>query len=160
MPAAAVALSCAEDLETKYGATIRHLAVENRTGYKLMVILKTLEPPLYASTRTSETWLRKYGLRTESSPAGTLDSGHLQYQSAREMEDDIGDKIRSELALYVKRSLSQRHKAVLVSKRLCKTWLARYGIKAPALKRPATHRMTHRILKRQAPDEDDDEEPQ
>ena len=215
-PAAAVVLSCAEDLETKYGATIRHLAAENRTGYKLMVALKTLKPPLYASKRTSETWLRKYGLRTESSPAGALmdavsveealgerlrrdenkqsvadyaaaqsmsedfaqeqppvsvtaltlrqwyikyhpDSGPLKYQSAKEMEDDMGDEIRSELALWVRKAVSQRHKAVLVSERSCKTWLAQYGIKAPAAsgvvsptihKRPATHRITHRVLKR------------
>ena len=175
----------------------------------------------YASKRTSETWLRNYGLRTESSPAGTLmdavsveealgerlrrdehkqrvadyaaaqsmsedfaqeqppvsvtaltlrqwyikyhpDSGPLQYQSAKEIEDDIGDEMRSEIALWVKKALSQRHKAVLVSERSCKTWLARYGIKAPAAsapaasgvvsptihKRPATHRITHRVLKR------------
>ena len=77
--------------------------------------------------------------------------------------DNSGYVVNDETVdVLVKQALSQRHKAVLVSERSCKTWLARYGIKAPAAsapgasgvvsptihKRPATHRITHRVLKR------------
>ena len=61
LPDDAISISGAEELEKKYGAAIRHLVPENRTGYKLQAALKKLSPPLYGGERTSKAWLSKDG---------------------------------------------------------------------------------------------------
>ena len=61
LPADAIKIMGAEDLEKRYGEAIRHLATSDCTGYKLQAALKKLSPPLYVSDQASRDWLRKYG---------------------------------------------------------------------------------------------------
>ena len=80
VPAGAVTLQGADELEKRYGAAIRHLVAENRTGYKLQAALKKLTPPLYVSDQASKDWLRKYGT---AEPVRQINSaGHLKCTSA------------------------------------------------------------------------------
>ena len=76
VPAGAVTLQGADELEKRYGAAIRHLVAENRTGYKLQAALKKLTPPLYVSDQASKLWLSKYG--STKPVAQTNSAGELE----------------------------------------------------------------------------------
>lgn len=120
-PDDAVSISGAEDLEKRYGAAIRHLA-EDSTAYKLKDALSKWKPSLYVTQKTAETWLRKYGLRKDP----------VRYQSAEEMEAEIGKEIRAELAVLLTKAISTRDKPVLISEQTCAMWLEKYGHKVAA----------------------------
>ena len=75
MPPDAVSVSGAEELEKKYGDSIRHLAAANRTGYLLASALKQRSPPLHVTEQSAKTWLHKYGT---AEPITQINSaGHL-----------------------------------------------------------------------------------
>ena len=76
-------VTSAQELEDKYGAIVRRLAVENRTAHKLVSALKKLDTPLHVTEGIAKQWLLKY-------------YGPLQHiESAGHLETKYGDKIRT-----------------------------------------------------------------
>ena len=59
-PANAIMVSNAVALQETYSDIIKPLAPDNPTGYKLMNVLKTLDPPLYVARKTAANWLKMY----------------------------------------------------------------------------------------------------
>ena len=84
MPPDAVSVSGAEELEKKYGDSIRHLVDANRTGYLLASALKQRSPPLYVTKQSAITWLHKYGTALPVT----------QINSAGHLEQYVGQRIR------------------------------------------------------------------
>ena len=79
----AQSVATAKDLEEKYGHSIRHLAVQNNTPYKLCKALRLLDPPLHVQDSVAKTWLRQYAL------------GEIMYlESAGHLESLYGASIR------------------------------------------------------------------
>ena len=95
LPADAIQIMGAEDLEKRYGEAIRHLATSDCTGYKLQAALKKLSPPLYVSDQASRDWLRKYG---STEPIVQINSaGHLEMHIGKRIrEDDETNKLDAE----------------------------------------------------------------
>ena len=86
LPADAIKIMGAEDLEKRYGEAIRHLATSDCTGYKLQAALKKLSPPLYVSDQASRDWLRKYG--TAKPVTQINNAGHLEVYVGQRIRDD------------------------------------------------------------------------
>ena len=59
-PANAIMVSNAVALQETYSDIIKPLAPDYPTGYKLMNVLKTLDPPLYVARTTAANWLKMY----------------------------------------------------------------------------------------------------
>ena len=116
----AIVVSGSEELEKKYGDAIRHLAAENRTGYKVMAALKQRTPPVYVTRQAATDWLRKYGT---AEPVRQINSaGHLEEYVGQRIRDDESAKTFNAEALsnwvYTSASIS-------ASVRVCQTWLSK-----------------------------------
>ena len=120
LPADAVKIMGAEDLEKRYGKAIRHLATDNCTGYKLQAALKKLSPPLYVSDQASRDWLRKYG---STEPIVQINSaGHLEMNVGKRIREDDEAKMldaeRLKKWLYASPYVS-------TSVKVCQSWLTK-----------------------------------
>ena len=56
VPANAVSVASANALEELYGDSIRHLALENPTSYKLCGALRRREPPICVTDKIATVW--------------------------------------------------------------------------------------------------------
>ena len=63
----------AAELEERYGATARELAVEHTTGYALSKVLRNIEVPLVVSEKVCRTWFQDYLTYLDN-------AGHLEMQ--------------------------------------------------------------------------------
>ena len=59
VPANAVSVASANELEELYGDSIRHVALENKTSYKLCRALRGREPPICVTDKLASAWLKK-----------------------------------------------------------------------------------------------------
>ena len=76
LPPGGVRLKSAEELEQRYGAAIRHLVAEHKTGYELGKVLLHRTPPVCVTGEVCNTWIKKYGgaaAATEINSAGRLE---------------------------------------------------------------------------------------
>ena len=79
-------LKSAQELEEKYGDSIRHLAVEYPSAYKLSRALEQRDPPIFVSDGIAKPWFQKF-------------AGHDKRQyvdSAGHLEIRYGERIRAE----------------------------------------------------------------
>ena len=120
LPADAVVVSGSDELEKKYGDAIRHLAAENRTGYKLMDALKKRAPPLYVTEQAAKDWLRRYG---SAEPVTQINSaGHLETHVGQRIRDDDEAKTIAADALT---NWLYTSACVSASVRVCQNWLSK-----------------------------------
>ena len=119
--------------------------------------LLSRRPPLDVSVAVLKQWVSKRRPDGAVSKYHADSGGPLEYKTAREMEDAMGEDIRREYdgfaAWKLMSTLSKRRKAVLVTLRTCRTWCARYGSKgssAGAGPGSSTDPVVCRILKRPA----------
>ena len=63
LPAGAVTVANAQDLEERYGHSIRHLALEYPAAYKLCGELRKRDPPLCITDGVAKARLHKYARR-------------------------------------------------------------------------------------------------
>ena len=86
MPEGGEAVACAQDLEERYGDSIRHLALEYPTAFKLCSALRKREPPLCVTDKTARVWLQEHARHCD-----------LQYiENAGHLETLYGERIRSD----------------------------------------------------------------
>ena len=60
-PAYAITVSSADELQEKYAALVKSLAVQHPTAYKLCQALQSQAPPIYCSDGIAKQWMNKYG---------------------------------------------------------------------------------------------------
>ena len=86
LPDGAVTAASAQELESRYGDSIRHLGLEYPTAYKLCKALRQREPPLCVTDAIARVWLSRYARGVEVQ--NIENAGHLEML--------CGDRIRSE----------------------------------------------------------------
>ena len=118
---------------------------DDASAKALSEVLAESQPPLVVSVLVLRQWYTQYHPR----------SGPLRFDTAVALEESMGAELRLcygdllECALVL--SLGRRRKAVLISRKVARTWLSQYGVKQsatgsaePVLKRPASMSMTQR----------------
>ena len=98
MPANAVTVASAHELEELDGDSIRHVAMENKTSYKLCRALRDREPPICVTDKLASAWLKKYASHSEVQ----------NIENAGDFEKHYGDRIRSEPLKISQRTVCQR----------------------------------------------------
>ena len=144
-----------EAVEASLGARLRldqyrHCFADDAVAKQLSERLSEGQPSFKVTPLTLRQWYTRYH------PA----SGPLQYESAKELDDAMGDHLRTVYPNFtpyaLRTALSQRRKTVLVSVKTARTWCNVYASASSAsadpapqvLKRPAAH--LSRALKRPA----------
>ena len=88
-------------------------------------LLREQQPPVRVSSLVLRQWYAKYH----------PDSEPVRYDSVAELEDGMGDALRRDYAGLrygaLRTALGKRRKVVLVSKKVCQSWVAKYGASAP-----------------------------
>ena len=76
VPEGAQTVSSAQDLEERYGDTIRHLGLEYPSAYKFCRALREMEVPVCISDSIAQVWLQKYARHGEV--RYVQNAGHLE----------------------------------------------------------------------------------
>ena len=76
----------AAELQHQYGETLRELAVQHPTAYKLCQVLRKREPPIFVSDGVAKQWFKKF--YWEDQLQHVDNAGHLELR--------YGDRIRAE----------------------------------------------------------------
>ena len=88
-------------------------------------LLREQQPPVRVSSLVLRQWYAKYH----------PDSEPVRYDSVAELEDGMGDALRRDYAGLrygaLRTALGKRRKVVLVSQKVCKSWVAQYGAPVP-----------------------------
>ena len=133
-----------EAVEDSLGTRLRldeyqHYFAGDAVAKQLSERLSEGQPSFKVTPLTLRQWYTRYH------PA----SGPLQYESANELEDAMGDHLRTVYPNMgyktLRTELSQRRKAVLVSEQTARTWCERYASVSSSSSEPAS-----RVLKRPA----------
>ena len=111
----------AQQLEDEHGASIRHLATDYPTPYKLCKVLREREPPLYISDGVAKQWLERFGGQADL--RYIRNAGHLEAQWGQSIRDHVAH-VGSVSSAGIAEWLFMEHK-VSVPQRICKTWLQR-----------------------------------
>ena len=116
-------LSCtsAQQLEDEHGASIRHLATEYPTAYKLCKALRERESPLYISDGVAKQWLQRFGGQADL--RYVQNAGHLEAQWGQSIRDHVAH-VANVSSEGIVQWLFKEHK-VSVPQRICQTWLQR-----------------------------------
>ena len=114
LPSDAVTVSCAEELDRRYGDILPALAARNPTAYRLMRVLQARTPPLYVSDAVLKQWFLRY---FDAAPINS--AGHLELK--------YGDRIRehAEAATFEANDLRVWLRTVLkvdASEQTCHGW--------------------------------------
>ena len=117
----------------------RHSFADDAVAKQLSEDLSEGQPSFKVTPLTLRQWYTRYH----------PDSGPLQYESAKELDDAMGDHLR---AVYpnmgyrtLRTVLSQRRKAVLISEMVARTWCDVYAAASSSSSEPAPQ-----VLKRPA----------
>ncbi len=104
----------------------KHKFVDDAAAQTLVMQLAESQPPVSVSVVILRQWYTKYH----------PDSGPLRYDTAQTLEEAMGDHMRrvyTELGYRpLRAALSQRRKAVLVSKKVIESWEKKYSSRAQA----------------------------
>ena len=120
LPEGAVTVTSAQDLEQRFGDSIRHLALEYPTAFKLCKALRSRVPPLCISDMVARVWLQQHARHGEVQ----------QVENAGHLETLFGERIRSDAppditADALQRWLLKEH-AVSVRARIRQTFIKVY----------------------------------
>jgi hypothetical protein len=123
-----VQIDNADNLEVCIGERIRNDAEAKTLDADALANWLHTRACAIASVSVCQTWLNKDG-KDSGTDAGPL----KKYNSAKELEKEVGDEIRHMYngykARHLQTSLAARPKAVLASTQTCRTWLAQYSNK-------------------------------
>ena len=150
------ALMTPEAVEQELGIRLRlneyrHQFADDASAKQLSEVLSEGQPSVRVSPLLLRQWYTKFH----------PDSGPTKYETGDALEEGMGEHMRSVypgfLRKLLRHALSMRRKAVLVSERVCRTWIERYAQKASTssasssvLKRPAGAQVSTSVWKRPA----------
>ena len=137
MPAGAVKVSSAHELDMLYGDVVAVLAEKHPTAYRLGKALRQRDPPVGAGDDVVRQWLIRYGL-----PAGAE-----KVSSAHELNKQYGDEVaelaeKHPTARLLGKALRQREPPVVASEGVVRQWLRRYGVDVKSKKAEGSPEMS------------------
>ena len=115
--AGAGALKSAQELEDKYGDSIRPLVVDNPTAYKFCQALRKREPPIFVTDGVAKQWLQKFAQMQY-----VENVGHLEIRLGKRIRDDFPQE---ELSADTLSAWLVREHSVSVHVKVCQTWISR-----------------------------------